>query len=36
MKIKSQSLLFIPGIDKWDKWEKDTRGYGEAMRLPAS
>ncbi len=27
IRIGKQSLLFIPDIDKWDKWEKDIRNF---------
>jgi pyrroloquinoline quinone biosynthesis protein B len=27
IKIGGKSLLFIPDIDKWNKWEKDIRDY---------
>jgi pyrroloquinoline quinone biosynthesis protein B len=27
VKINNQSVLYIPDIDKWDKWEKDIRYY---------
>jgi pyrroloquinoline quinone biosynthesis protein B len=27
IKISNQSVLFVPDIDKWNKWEKDIRDY---------